>query len=96
LRDAFLYVLKLFLLVFFQLVFPGGDILEKYHVLLLRDTAGTQAPEVILEPEIPDCATKYTRRIADLEGRVIFLNNRLQLLWTKPRDLLPYREICHC
>jgi cell division protein FtsB len=45
--------------------------------LLPRDAASSQAPEVILEPEIPDRTAKYTRRIADLEGRVKMLKQQV-------------------
>jgi hypothetical protein len=58
---------------FFQPIFPDGDVPKKDHDLLPRDTASSQAPEVVLEPEIPDHTIEYTRRIVDLEGQVKIL-----------------------
>jgi hypothetical protein len=53
---------------FFQPIFPDGDVRDKDHDLLPRDTAGSRDPDVFLEPKIPDHTAEYVHRIIDLEG----------------------------
>jgi hypothetical protein len=61
------HVYEVVIFAFLQSIFPDGDVPDKDHDLLSRDTASSQDPKNFLEPEIPDCTTKYVHKIIDLE-----------------------------
>jgi hypothetical protein len=52
---------------------PEGD-----RDLLAIDMASSQAPEIALEPEVPDHTAEHILRIAYLEGRVKVLKQQIR------------------
>jgi hypothetical protein len=53
--------------------FPDGDLPEKGHDLLPKDTASSEAPGLFLEPKNPDYTVEYIHKITYLESQVRIL-----------------------